>query len=239
MIREETLNYKLFYDLKMAAANEHKNIKIYKPEIDNQGCDVVFEDDLDLSRKMQIKTKVISKTKKWDIHRTILLPGMHQAEDYGFHLLCPTTPGGFILIDVTENLKPNNEELQTTYFYRDINVISLIALGHLPTPKKSKAEALNLIELLKDNKNKKVVIKQCMLIKVSNAFSLIKMSGLLQEYDFSYNAWKLNQLTFNYQNYFKVNPYEKDPEYWAKINVDKNNAIRGHYENVKQVLDSI
>jgi len=126
LIREEILNYKLFFDLKITAAKYKNFLKIYKPEVDIEAADIIVEDTNDLTRKIQLKSRVKSTVKSWKIHKTIMLPGMYQSLDYGFDsTICPHFPGAFILIDVVENTKPkssnDNFEIEVRYSLTDIN----------------------------------------------------------------------------------------------------------------------
>jgi hypothetical protein len=240
LIREELLNYKLFYDLKVAAAHEQQFLKIYRPEVDIQGCDIVIEDNLDLSRKIQLKSRVNSKVKKWEIHKSIMLPGMNQALDYGIPgIICPTTPGGFVLIDVsgdTENGKDKiDDNLKFSYSYTDINIITLIAHGYYKRTTNSQKEALQILREIRELKTKKIVIKENLLVKLTSPISILKICGFLHFYDFAYNVLKLNQLIYNPSSYFSnYDPYDINP----KVK-EKELALKVHVNNALQTLKTI
>lgn len=234
-IREALLNLKLFYDLKLEALKVKRNLKIYKPEIDIDGYDIIIEDDTDLARKIQLKSRM-SKTYSWKIHRTLLLPSMHNAVDYGFianH--CPTNPGALILFDVLQSADLSKDEI--TYYYTDINIISLISLGYLGKTK-DKEKALNTLNELKST-SKRINLSINLMVKLKNPQSIIKLCGFLNNYDFSNNTWQINQLINNPSRYFtNYNPYIYDDEL-KEFEIKKNNAIRGHYKIISEILNQI
>lgn len=234
-IREELLNLKLFYDLKLEALKVKRHLKIYKPEIDIEGYDIIIEDDTDLARKIQLKSRMSTKC-SWEIHRTLLLPAMHNAVDYGFianH--CPTNPGALILFDVLKSADLSKDEI--IYYYTDINIISLIALGYLDKTKYQENARKTLIELKSNSKRVKISIN--LMVKLKNPKSIIKLCGFLNNYDFSNNTWQINQLINNPSGYFKnYNPYIYDDEL-KEFETKKMNAIRGHYKVISEILNQI
>lgn len=238
LIREELINYKLFYDLKVAAAHHQHFLKIYKPPVDIQGCDIIIEDNLDLSRKIQLKSRVNPKTNKWEVHKSLLLPGMGQALDYGFPaVICPSTAGGFILIDVsgdTENMENVfSDGLKFSYSYTDINILTMMANGHYQKTRNSQKDATLLIKELQEIKTKRVTVKESLLIKLSSPKSILQVCGFLHLYEFPYNTWKANQVIHHPSSYFNnYKPYTDNK-------VKKETALRVHVSNALQILKTI
>jgi hypothetical protein len=236
LIREELLNYKLFYDLKLASARKKRYLKIYKPEVDIEGCDIIIEDNTDFARKIQLKSRVVSKTTHWDIHRSLLLPGMHQALDYGFEaVICPTTPGAFILIDMSESIG----DIKITYSYTDINIITLMAFGYIKRTSNSQVEALNVLKKLKLY-NKKIAIKENLLIQLKSPDSIIMLAGFLNNYDFVNNVWKLNQIRYRFADYCSnFEPYNVSKDYLDKLDRVRETGLIRHSEIVLGMLKEI
>ncbi len=53
--KESLVNYRLFYDLKLAAALQGYDLSLYTPDVDRDGFDIIL-DDQDSVRKIQLKT---------------------------------------------------------------------------------------------------------------------------------------------------------------------------------------
>ena len=52
--KESLVNYRLFYDLKLAAALDGYDLSLYTPDVDRDGFDIII-DDHDSVRKIQLK----------------------------------------------------------------------------------------------------------------------------------------------------------------------------------------
>lgn len=235
IVREEILNHKLIYDLQVSAAKRKTYLKVYKPEIDIEGYDIIVEDTNDFSRKIQLKSKISNKT-RWEIHRTILLPGMHNSLDYGFNeTICPTNPGAIILMDLS-----NSESIENiTYYYTDINILSLYALGYLKTDKKTIELASKKINELKTNK-KFIYVSQSLFIKIKNADALINLCGFSSKLDFVNSTWKLNQIHNRFGKFIdNFQPYNINEEYLLKLEQEKEAGIKHHSKVILKLLEDI
>jgi len=125
--KESLLNYRLFYDLKLAAAHRGYDLSLYTPDVDRDGFDIII-DDRDISRKIQLKTVLKNATTpRWGIHRTMLRPSIELCEELGFEQTHSGTgvQGGIILME----LSPTDNSLEIEYFYTDIFVITALYLG--------------------------------------------------------------------------------------------------------------
>lgn len=207
LVREELINYKFLTDLKIEAARRNCYFKIYKPEIDNEGCDFIIEDHTDFSRKIQIKTRV-GKTRSWVVHRSILLPGRLNQEDYRLDAtICPTYPGAFILVDILEK----EGKLNFEYSYTDADILYLIAFGFIKKNQpKAKEKALNILRAFYSHTDYKLCINEAVMIKVRKAESLVYFLAMFQEYDFSFNAHKAIQIRNNPKAYFRHNEFNQE-----------------------------
>ena len=243
LIREELLNYRLFYDLKITAAKHQQYLKIYKPEVDIEGCDIIIEDSRDLTRKFQLKSRVMSATRSWRIHTSLLLPGRENSEDYGFiEVICPTYPGGFLLIDVTNEPSENehdDSDITVSYSYTDINIISLMSMGYLERRKSSKDEAVKIIKELKSG-NKTVLIKESLMLKLKSINSIFQICGFLGYHTFEYNAWQLNLIKYRYGKYRgNYKNHDLGEDNLERLEQHQKFSIKGHRDAIEELLKII
>jgi len=115
--RESLVNNKLLFDLKLAAADRGYFLNAYLPEVDQDGFDIIF-DDQEVISKIQLKTVMKGAgTSNWSIHKRLLRPVPHQCENFGFEP-SPTGEGfggGVILIQIDAE-----SEFTIKYFYADV-----------------------------------------------------------------------------------------------------------------------
>jgi hypothetical protein len=137
--REEVLNHRLLYDLKLAAAERDYHLLSYVTDVDHDGFDVIL-DDRDNFRKIQLKSTVNKGTNSWGIHKGLLRPSFRTLEALGFEP-APLwgTEGAVILIDVIDETlnqgQANEKKLHRfEYSFTDIYYISLIATGVVAAP---------------------------------------------------------------------------------------------------------
>lgn len=115
--REALLMHRLFYDVKLAAARRGYYLNSYFDDVDNDGFDVIF-DDQDCIKKIQVKSVgVNSTTQSWNIHKKILRPSIYLTNILGFD---PSpegvgTEGGVILIEFEDA----GGGLEFAYYYSD------------------------------------------------------------------------------------------------------------------------
>jgi len=124
--KESLVNFRLFYDLKLAAALRGYDLSLYTPDVDRDGFDIIV-DDHDSMRKIQLKTVLKSaKTSRWDIHNDILRPTHYFCEQLGFEPTVSGTgsQGGIILME----LDPQIDSMSIGYYYTDIFVITALNL---------------------------------------------------------------------------------------------------------------
>ncbi len=125
--KESLVNYRLFYDLKLAAALHGYDLSLYTPDVDRDGFDIIL-DDQDSVRKIQLKTVLKNATTStWHIHKTMLRPDDVFCEQLGFEPTQSGTgvQGGVILME----LDPQNDSLEIRYHYTDVFVITALYLN--------------------------------------------------------------------------------------------------------------
>ena len=175
--RESLVNDKLFFDLKLAAAERGYFLNIYTPEVDKDGFDIIL-DDHDTVIKIQLKTVMkAANVYQWDIHKSLLRPNRYICEDLGFEFSPTGTgyQGGVILIELgTKN------GLTVDYYYTDIIIIAgirdgIIDMANLPSKEKTDA----LFKQLSDGvSHQKISVHKTMFIKAKSPSSLLAFIGL-------------------------------------------------------------
>lgn len=119
--REALLMHRLFYDVKLAAAQRGYYLNSYFDDVDHDGFDVIF-DDQDYIKKIQVKSVgANSATQSWSIHKKILRPSLYLLDRLGFESsqVGEGTEGGVILIQ----FKETTEGLEFVYHYTDVFVL--------------------------------------------------------------------------------------------------------------------
>lgn len=175
--KESLINNRLFYDLKLAAAENGYFLNLYLPEVDKDGFDIIL-DDQDNLIKLQLKTVMKSaSTKSWDIHKSLLRPSAHYCEELGFEFSPTGTgyQGGVILIEITAE-----DGLETEYYYTDIILIlglkeKIIEHSSPPT---AKAMDKFLEKLCAGSYFEKVAVNKNMFIKANGPAGLLALIGL-------------------------------------------------------------
>lgn len=187
IIREDYTTSTLIAEFKLHALLKMRRIKIYKHDIDVDGCDLIIEDDSDIARKFQLKSIIVNgQRRSFQIHSNILLPDLNRCADYGFDdVIGPKTMGGVIKLIIIPKTDENTIELK--YEYTDFNVISFFA-HH----KKRKA-AIGLLKRL-ELKNQRVYVSRDLFVPLSSAGSILKIAGFFNECEFDNYCNRYNKL---------------------------------------------
>jgi hypothetical protein len=190
-LREAILNYRLFYDLKLAAAFKGYNLNIFIPDVDREGYDIIIDNEC-VIRKLQLKTVLKSvKTSEWDILKMILCP-----DDKFINLLDSNVdnefmnffyfsgdvvyrtfmPGGVILME----LEPEDEDkLNVIYYYTDIFIISALKNAMVKRKPAIQENVLNKfirkLKLLKPDQKKSV--SKSFFVRVKSPGALLDLIG--------------------------------------------------------------
>lgn len=189
--REEILNHRLEYDLKLAAAARGANnpgnpdargchLLSYYSDVDHDGFDL-FLDDRDKLRKYQVKSRVLPGGKRnWPILKSVLRPSAGVAEALGFEPGGPAaegTQGGVILTDATT---PTDDALEVAYSFTDVFVVKAIALGALPGKAWNTVETANTLlgALAEGPSHDKVQVAAGLFVKARTPEHLLALAGL-------------------------------------------------------------
>jgi len=208
VIREKLVNYRFFYELKLAGARVNRDIQISFPEIDKDGYDIVLDND-ETIKVFQIKTRLTdAKTPSWKIQKQLLRPMEKNLELLGFDGRPQNIgyQGGFILIDVEANLETI---LNFNYYYCDIFTLKAMECGLVPNKNKTQMKsAAKVIEELKSdfsyNRYEKIDIPGGVFLKARNLDSLLALANFLSTKE-DFRFWHLH-----FESYLKQNQSEKN-----------------------------
>ena len=176
--KESLVNYRLFYDLKLAAALRGYDLSLYTPDVDRDGFDIIL-DDQDSVRKIQLKT-VLKKatTSTWHIHKTMLRPDDEFCEQLGFE---PTqsgigVQGGVILME----LDPLNHSMEIRYHYTDVFVITALYLNIVNRSPKIRSTIFDTFyQNIRDgSSNEKMPVPKSLFVEAKGPEHLLGLMGL-------------------------------------------------------------
>lgn len=182
VIREKVINYKFFYDIKLAGARNNKDIQISFPEVDKEGYDLILDAGEGI-KVFQVKTRLIdATTTSWKVQKQLLRPTFENLELLGFEATGQNMgyEGGVILIEIN----PNKNTLQDfQYYFCNIFILKAIELKIIPT--KSKTQYNAVLRLLNDlqsdgrfNRYEKIVIPKGAFVKARDIDSLLALADL-------------------------------------------------------------
>ena len=175
--KESLINNRLFFDLKLAAAERGYFLNLYLPEVDKDGFDIIL-DDQDSLTKLQIKT-VMKKapTTSWKVHKALLRPSLLCCEQLGFESSPTGTgyQGGVILIEID-----TGNGFVVNYYYTDIIVLLGIRekIIKLKSPPKQKTIDNLFSNLGEGVSHEKIAVNKSMFIKAKNPAGLLALMGL-------------------------------------------------------------
>jgi|GEM_PF-4697459 hypothetical protein len=126
-IREELLNHKIIFDLKLAAARANYHLKVYTVQVDFEGFDLLIEGE-DVVKKVQLKSTLSATTGNWEIHNSMLYPNIYVYHDFEFSepLGCSFNDSGVVLIDV---MVVDGKNISIEYYYCDIYILRCLELA--------------------------------------------------------------------------------------------------------------
>lgn len=177
-VREALLQHRLIYDLKMAAALRNYDLRIYEPDIDRDGYDLILDDGDDIGR-FQVKSIFESETLKWSIRKRLLRLPRYVIDKFSFFPSPETNGlgGGFILIEA----KSYNNNITVDYWYMDFYVI--FAMRHGLVRKSNNRPSNKQIDsfvskLFSGTGNEKIDIRKSFLIKLKGREELLVLMGM-------------------------------------------------------------
>jgi hypothetical protein len=205
--REDILNNRLLWDLKLSAANREYHLLHYFPTVDHDGFDVVL-DDRDTQLKIQLKTKSNeSSTTQWSIQKGLLRPRQEHLESFGFS----AEPiwgheGGVIVIVYTY---AGDQIANVNYLYTDIYLIYLLSNGKLKQNRQIESASKRVMnQLATGGSHDNVELTQGMFLSLANASDLLSLAGLhsdAQHTDFRRYTVQLGQQSHcNIENQWDV-----------------------------------
>lgn len=182
--REEILNNRLLFDLKLAAGSCGYHLQNYYSDVDHDGFDLILDDGVNI-RKIQMKSVGSNATtSKWEINRGLLRPAASNLESLGFQLKSPHFDGGRVcwgaeggVILITYEVDKNNVVVE--YRYTDIYIITAISLGILKRNDPTIRCARELRKHLPDGEsNEKLKVNAGLFIKAYSPENLLCLAGM-------------------------------------------------------------
>lgn len=208
--REEVLNHRLLYDLKLAAAEREYHLLSYVTDVDHDGFDVIL-DDRDNFRKIQLKSTVNKGKNSWGIHKGLLRPSFGTLEALGFE---PDprwgTEGAVILIDIIDDILNQGEANErkvhnVEYSFTDIYYISLIATG-VVTALAATVEAAKRVrtEIWKGKATDKTEVPRGLFLSAKDPSALLSLAGFHSVYRHMWQGTALRSISFRLDPNFKL-----------------------------------
>lgn len=194
VFKEKLVNYKFFFEVKLASARQQNDIRIYVPEIDKDGYDVVL-DDGDNIKPFQLKaTNNSSKTSKWEVQKNLLRPNPLNCELLGYEQSPEGegTEGGFILVSIVVTA---DDIERFDYYYTDAYIIKAFELGLLRYNNKTYEEKIKqlIAQLHSGSRREKVILNKSKLVKVKSVDNLLALSNVPS---ITHNQWQLSFRNF-------------------------------------------
>ncbi len=184
--KEEMLNHRLQYDLKLAAAVRGYHLLSYYSNVDHDGFDAIL-DDRDLLKKCQVKTRMTpGGAATWPIRKHLLRPNLRTYEMFGYEAgpAGEGVQGGIILMELT----PQAASIDLTYYYTDIYVIKAVGLGIIPRHGNVRNAANNLLEHLAEGPSSETVnVTQLQFLKAETPEHLLALAGFHSRFE---NNWR-------------------------------------------------
>ena len=197
--KEAILNYRIFYDLKLAAAARGYDLSLYTPDVDRDGFDIIL-DNKDSVRKIQLKTVLKSSiTTRWPIHKTMLRPDDEFCEFLGFEpsQFGTGVHGGVILIEI----EPAINFLHVEYYYTDIFVITALDIGIVTSKPRIRKSVFNTFysKIRNGVSNEKIHVPKSLFVKAKSPEHLIALKGFNSRFD---HTWWYHLLTVSESRLF-------------------------------------
>lgn len=198
--KESLVNYRLLYDLKLAAALHGYDLSLYTPDVDRDGFDIIL-DDQDSVRKIQLKTVLKNATTStWHIHRTMLRPDVEFCDQLGFEPTQSGTgvQGGVILME----LDPQPDSMDIRYYYTDVFVITALYLGVVnKKPKVRKTIFVSFYENIRNgSSNEKMPVPKSLFVEAKGPEHLLALMSLHNRIN---HGWWHNLIDIGKDHFFK------------------------------------
>lgn len=177
--REVMLSHRVALDLKVASAHSHFDLRVYRPDVDRDGFDMLLE-QRSIARVLQLKSIMRgAKTRAWKVRTHLLHPSRNRSERLGFTLprigLGDGLDGAVLLIDCDVE----GEELHVGYRFFDLAVAAAHASGQTKANAKLQDEAWQLIRTLRRMRGDGTVdLPSRLFLKVPSAEGVLAMLGM-------------------------------------------------------------
>lgn len=172
--REELLNYRLFYHLKLEGLKNGYDFELLEPVIDKNGYDLLLKYH-NYTKAFQIKSKSKTGAKGWKINKNFLRPSILQEGEKiisDFKAEFCGLSGGIILLDFKSN---NDVKINLSIEYFDVGCLVKYLKGELNW-KINKRSYKNFVKELFDDSSNLIYIPKSLFIKLKNINELLDLS---------------------------------------------------------------
>ena len=176
--RESLIGHRISYDLKLMAALKGYDLRIYTPDVDRDGFDIILGDG---NREVKVQLKTVlddSQTPGYTIHKTVLRPSSELCEKLGFEDSPSGTgiQGGIILVE----LSPKIDSLDVTYYYTDILVITALRLRIVNKSPKIQEKTIRSFyeKIMIGTSHDKIYVSRSFFVKAKTPDHLLGLMGL-------------------------------------------------------------
>lgn len=183
--KEELFNYRLLYDMKLAAADRGYHLLTYYSDVDHDGFDIIF-DDRDTLKKVQLKTvRRGAATNSWDIHKHLLRPTLRNWEVFGYDFVAsPGVEGGVVLMEY----EVGAQSTAVDYYYTDLYVITMSALEFRNVHYATRDAAQGIYTAVgQGGSNETVAVSRGCFVRAASPQHLLALIGLHSEH---LNNWR-------------------------------------------------
>lgn len=232
--RERVFSYRIFSDLKIASAHSGYHLQLYEPDVDRDGHDVIFEDEVRISSQ-QLKV-VCGTTNQWKIKVRHLLPDAHYAKNLGFSLEVESpdlalsklegAQGGVILIEPTLSKEGYIESI--TYSYCDIFVLFARHFGLFQTLQATRQSISRSIEVMQRSRpDSHIKLQKGYFLRSRSPETLLALMGLQSRYQ---STWRLDVI--------RLVQKELDPRLIGDENEQEKRCVgQRAMDNLSQLVD--
>lgn len=193
--REKMFFHRLVYDMQLSAARANFDLKVYEPDVDRGGFDIIF-DNGELIRLIQTKTVLkTSSTKNWHPTIRFMRPAPHVMLNHA--MMDFGIGGGLILIDIDDE----KDDAPLSYLYTDYFLIEALRRGLLRERVAKKYQKKSLQELAQDflaelwagALKEKISVNKRLFLKVKTRDDLLVLMGMHHDSANSYTSLNILQ----------------------------------------------
>lgn len=173
--RESLIAHRALYDFKLAAARSGYDLRVFLPDVDRDGYDVVLEDG-DTLFHVQFKATIKRSAPVTNVHKGLLRPPIHSCMEFGFERSPEGVGlgGGIVQCVIAER---SGADLSVKYRYADVRTLLGYHWGLLKCPDRKDCDAI-FHSLTTGSRSERIDIKSKFLVTPKDVDSLLGLMGL-------------------------------------------------------------